>query len=223
MADPASELEAALLDLGGGDPFDDVRLASDEHRMGHPGCRLFPAGGRVMSLAAQVVRSARPRRILDLGCGLGYSTLWLASAAPAGASIVGIDADAEHVALAARLARKHRLGARVSFMAGPVAPVVAGLNEPVDVVHDDAWFAETPSHYDRVVELLAPGGILTMPNWFLLSDALGDASRQDWAQLAGPRWRETTREFAALIARDERLQPVWVTQPPLLIAVRSPG
>ncbi len=47
-----------------------------------------PPGPRVMSLAAQVVRTARAKKILDLGSGLGYSTLWLAEAAPPDAAVL---------------------------------------------------------------------------------------------------------------------------------------
>ena len=221
MSDRDSDLETELLALGGGDPFESVLRASDDHREGHAGCKLYPAGPRVMSLAAQVVRTARPRQVVDLGSGLGYSTLWLAAAAPPGATILGIDSDPRHVTLAERAALEHALDGRVSFRAGEAVTVLAELDGPVDFVHDDAWFAAKPAHYDRVVDLLAPGGILTMPNWFLLLDALAAEPRRDWAEFAGRRWREATREFAAVIAGDARLRPVWVARPPLLIAVRS--
>lgn len=174
-----------------------------------------------MSLAAQVVRANAPQPILDLGSGLGYSTLWLARAAPDDASVLGIDRDGEHVALAEQLAGSHGLARRVAFLAGEVADVLEELNPTVDFVHDDAWFASKPSHFERVMTLLRPGGVLTMPNWFLLEDAIGEPPRRDWSQFAGVDWREAIGEFARLLAQDDRLQPVWVTEPPLLIAIRS--
>jgi hypothetical protein len=61
---------------------------------------------------------------------------------------------------------------------------------------------------------------LTMPNWFLLEDALSERPRRDWAEFAGSEWREAVVDLAAALAREPRLQPLWVTQPPLLVAVR---
>lgn len=218
--DPVHELEAELLRLGGGDPFHDVLRASDEHRARHPGCRLYSAGPRVMSLAAQLVQASAARTILDLGSGLGYSTLWLADAGGPGTSVRGIDRDREHVTEATRQATRHGLHDRVSFVAGEVADVLAALEGPVDLVHDDAWFGERPPHLDRVLALLRPGGVLTMPNWFLLEDALTGRPRRDWSGLAGPDWRSAVVRFAEMLSRDARMKPVWVTSPPLLVAVR---
>ena len=213
-------VEAELLRLGGGDPFDAVLRASEEHRARHPGCALYPAGPRVMSLAAQLVRASRATRVLDLGSGLGYSTLWLASAAGERGSVLGIDRDEEHVMQANRHAELHGMRGRASFLAGEVAEVLGTLEGPVDVVHDDAWFAERPSHFDRVVGLLRPGGVLTMPNWFLLEDALTGRPTRDWSEFAGPGWPTAVREFAQTVAADERLDPLWVSSPPLLVAVK---
>ena len=221
MTDPMQErVQAELLRLGGGDPFDDVLRASDEHREQHPGCRLYPAGPRVMSLAAQLVRAAGARRVLDLGSGLGYSTLWLADAAGPSASVLGIDRDAQHVTEAARMAKLHGLHDRASFIAGEVADVLETLDGAVDLAHDDAWFAERPAHFERVVALLRPGGVLTMPNWFLLDDALTGRPHRDWSQFAGADWPRAVLDFAEAIAAARRLHAVWVSSPPLLVAVK---
>ena len=216
----AEDVERELLALEHGDPFDDVLRASDEHRENHDGCQLYPAGPRVMSLAAQVARAAHATRILDLGSGLGYSSLWLAQAASPDAKVLGVDRDAGHVVTAEQLARSRRLANRVTFAAGEAAVILEELDGPFDLVHDDAWFGSKPDHFERVIGLLRPGGVLTMPNWFLLEDALSGHPRSDWAEFAGPDWRSAILEFAGAIERDARLQPVWVTRPPLLIAVK---
>lgn len=167
-----ADVECELLRLGGGDPFGDVLAASDTHRAGHPGCLLYPAGPRVMSVATQLVRAARPMRVLDLGSGLGYSTLWLAAAAPREATVVGIDGDEEHCNRAREFARAHGLAEKTRFLTGEVSTALEAMDGPFEFVHDDAWFASKPPHYDRVLTLLTRDGLLTMPNWFLLEDAL---------------------------------------------------
>ena len=53
-----------------------------------------------MQLASMFVRAANPRTVVDLGCGIGYSTFWLADASAPGSRVIGIDFDPAHVALA---------------------------------------------------------------------------------------------------------------------------
>lgn len=215
-----SEVAQALMGLAGGDPFADVRRASEEHQREH-GCGLHHAGGPQMQLVSALARCSGARRALDLGCGLGYSTLWIASALGSAGSVVGIDDDAAHIARASELATGHRLPARVSYVTGSVLDVLPELDGPFDMIHDDAWFAKTPDHLDAMVALLRPGGLLTMANWFLLVDALTGEPRNDWASFAGPAWAEDTVEYARVLAGRADLAVTWVTVPPIGFATRA--
>lgn len=80
-----------------------------------------------MQLVAAITRMARARHILDLGCGLGYSTLWIASAAGPDSLVIGIDDDAEHIAEAEQLAESHSLADRVDYRVGAVIDVLPTL------------------------------------------------------------------------------------------------
>jgi hypothetical protein len=123
-----------------------------------------------MQHLAALARIADVSRALDLGSGLGYSTLWIASAVSSGGSVIGID---------------------------------------------DAWFAKTPEHFDAMIALLRPGGLLTMANWFRLVDAISGEPRNEWASFAGPSWRDDVLEYALLMANRSDLSVVWVTRPPI--------
>ncbi len=216
-----AHVEARLLALVGGDPFAEVIRAAETHRESHgPACGLYPAGPGVMRLAASLVRAAQPRRVLDLGAGFGYSSLWLARAAGPAASVTAIDRFPEHVARATGFARVFGLSERLAFVAGDVAEVLETVEGPFDFIHDDAWFAVEPAHLERVVALLRPGGTLTMPNWFLLEDAITGAPRRDWAEFAGPTWAADTLAYARRLARDPRLDVTWTVDPALGIAVK---
>jgi protein-L-isoaspartate O-methyltransferase len=173
-----------------------------------------------MGLAATFVRAAAARRILDLGTGFGYSALWLALAGGPDARVVAIDQFEEHVVEGRRLAETAGLAGRVEFIAGDVAEVVQRLEGPYDFVHDDAWFAARPSYFERVIELLRPGGVLSMPSWFLLSDAVLGKRHKRWARFAGDRWEEATLAYARQLAADRRLHVTWTTSPPLGIAIK---
>ncbi|HEX2401631.1 MAG TPA: methyltransferase domain-containing protein [Mycobacterium sp.] len=168
------DAQPELIRLGGGDPFAQVLAKAEAHQRDHR-CGLFPAGAAVMQLAAMFVRAAAAGTVLDLGCGIGYSTLWLASPAGDGARVIGIDDDPDHIAIARRAARRSRVGGRIEFVCGTVIDVLSDMRGPVDAIHDDAWFATPPDHLEAMIALLRPGGLLTMPNWFLLVDAIAYA------------------------------------------------
>lgn len=216
MVDVATE----LMLLAGGDPFDRVREASDTHQREH-GCDLYTAGPEVMQLAASYVRTGNATNVLDLGCGLGYSTLWLADAAGKAGTVIGIDADGTHISLARRYADEASLGNRIEYVVGNVADVLQGLPGPFDAVHDDAWFAARPTHLDLMISRLRPGGVLTMPNWFLLVDAVSGNPRNNWEQFAGSTWASDSRAYAEQLVRRRDLSVNWITDPPLGVAVKS--
>ena len=175
-----------LMELAGGDGFVDVRSESEEHQRSH-GCGLHNAGAPQMQLVAALARTAGVTRALDLGSGLGYSSLWIASAVAEGGSVVGVDDDPLHTARATEIANGRDVGVRVEYVTGAVSDVLPFLEGPFDMIHDDAWFAKTPDHLDAMLALLRPGGLLTMANWFLLVDAilrrapqrLGDVGRTE--------------------------------------------
>ncbi len=209
-----------LMRMGGGDPFERARESSEAHRKAH-GCGLYNAGPEVMQLAASYMRAANARNVLDLGCGLGYSTLWLAEAAGPSGTVVGIDSDAGHIGEARLLAAEAGLEDRIRYEAGEVLDVLPTLAGPFDAVHDDAWFASAPLHLEEMLGLLRPGGLLTMPNWFLLADAITGQPRNAWSQFAGPGWAVDTLRYAQQLADRRDLSVNWIAEPPLGVAVKA--
>jgi predicted O-methyltransferase YrrM len=213
------EVASRLAELAGGDPFEDVRQASENHQRDH-GCGLFHAGAPQMHLVASLARLLKPRRVLDLGSGFGYSTLWLARSLDDTGTVIGIDDDPIHTARAGELAAEHGLGPRVRFITGRVHEVLESLEGPFDVIHDDAWFARQPDHLETMLALLRSGGLLTMVNWFLLVDAITGQPRNDWESFAGPTWAEETFAYARHLAGRTDLSVTWVTTPPIAFALK---
>ncbi|GEM_PF-3562645 len=210
-----------ILELYRGDPFEEITREAEIHRASHgAGCGLFPAGPHVMRFVATVARGAQPRRVLDLGTGFGYSAIWIASTCDEECVVEAIDLFSEHVAQAERFASHFGLADRIKFIVGEVSKVLERLEGPYDLIHDDAWFAAEPPYFDRLIELLRPGGTLTMPNWFLLEDAITGEARRDWAEFAGPNWAASTLTYAERLAADSRLSVAWSVSPPLAVAVK---
>ena len=104
------------------DPFAHIREATLKHRAKH-GCGAYPySNGPLLSTIAA---AAGAKRILELGCALGYTSLSFAHGAPK-ARIDTIERDPEHV----RLAREHIAAAgmskRITVHEGDFAKVLPG-------------------------------------------------------------------------------------------------
>ena len=169
-----------------------------------------------MRVLATLVRATGAQRILEIGCGLGYSALWLAEAAGPRASIETIDRFPEHIAPAERHAEDIGYARRIAFHQGEAQEILLRLSGPYDLIHDDGWFAEEPSYFQRMVDLLRPGGLMVMSNWFLLAHAITGKPDTDWSQFAGPDWATNVKAYARRLTSHPQLhvslimQPAWV-------------
>jgi predicted O-methyltransferase YrrM len=210
----AELISSFLLDLYGGDPFARVYRASNEHREAHgPDCDVYPSVPVKMRLLAGIVRTAGAHRILEIGCGLGYSALWLAEAAGPDGRVETIDRFPEHAALARRYAEEAGRAGRLNVIEGEGADVLATLTGPYDLIHDDGWFAREPVYFDRMLGLLRPGGLLLISNFFLLEQAVTGRTTMDWSEFAGPDWVESVKAYAKKLVSHPALHVSFIMSP----------
>jgi predicted O-methyltransferase YrrM len=162
------------------DPFAKVHDATLKHRAKH-GCGAWPYdnGPLLSALAA----AADARRILELGCALGYTALSFAHGAPK-ARIDTIERDPEHV----RLAREHiaaaSLARRITVHEGDFAKVLPTLEPGYDVAFFDGH-TPVPELHKALRKLLKTGGLLITAN---LNHG-GTADAVHTALFDGKSWR----------------------------------
>jgi predicted O-methyltransferase YrrM len=146
------------------DSFEHLRLASHEHRESHgAGCSVYPtSSGPLLSVLAAAVAA---ERILEVGCGLGYSALCLAHGS--GGVVETIERDTEHARLAEQTILREGYGDRIRVLRGRGADVLPGLDEPYDLIFSDGDPEELPQDLDHFLRLLRPGGLLLSANLFL--------------------------------------------------------
>ncbi len=141
------------------DRYENVREASEGHRSEHgAGCTGYPtASGPLLGVLASATGA---KRVLELGTGLGYSALWLASG---GAHVDTIEQDEVHAALAG----EHLGGADIEIHFGQGADVLSSLKPGYDLVFSDGEPVEFETDLDRFESLLRPRGLLVSANLFL--------------------------------------------------------
>jgi predicted O-methyltransferase YrrM len=146
----------------------------------------------VQRLVATLVAAKPGGKIAEIGTSYGDGAVAIVGALAAGASFVTVELDPERAAAArARLA-----GTPAEVLVGDWREVLPA-RAPFDLVFADGGVA-----YDRVIDLLAPGGIAVKDDLTPGRPVAGDATRE--ALLLDPRVEATelmvTPDMACIVA-----------------------
>jgi predicted O-methyltransferase YrrM len=165
-----------------------------------------PAVGRgTGGILRALVASVGGGRVLEVGCNLGYSALWMASAlrppglgAGAGAGALDTIEIDPHLA---RRARAHfaeaGLAERITVHEGAALDVLPKLRPGYDLVFLDAVKREYPAYLDHALRVLRPGGIVAADNLFWLGQA--------WDETVDDDETRGVREYTRRVFTDPRL------------------
>jgi predicted O-methyltransferase YrrM len=162
------------------DPFAKVREATLKHRARH-GCGAYPYDNG--PLLGAIAAAAGARRILELGCALGYTALSFADGAPR-ARVDTIERDPEHVRLARENIAAEGFDKRIAVHEGDFAKVLPTLDPGYDIAFFDGHTPQ-PALHKTLQGLLKIGGVLITAN--LNHGGTADAVRE--ALFNGSTWR----------------------------------
>jgi len=155
--------------------------------------------------------------VLDLGCGAGNVTAFLAQRWP-DARIVGVDSSQEMLAKA----RASTIGqARREWIDGNFATYTP--DAPVDVVYSNAalhWQADHPRVFPRIFNWLTPGGVLAVqmpnqlaaPSHVAVADVVSSEQWRSRLQSARSQTVLATADYFRLFAADARAVDIWTTE-----------
>ena len=123
---------------------------------GLPPIDVSAAQGTMLFLLAQ---TAGAKNILEIGTLGGYSTIWLARALPEGGSLVTLELEPHHAAVARANLERADLAAKVDIRIGPATESLAvmGGEPPFDFVFIDAD-KQNNAHYVREAIRLGRAG-----------------------------------------------------------------
>jgi predicted O-methyltransferase YrrM len=147
------------------DRFARVAAKYDGHRAAHGCYDVYPYSNG--SLLGALAATRRARRILEVGCGLGYSALWFAYGAGPEAVVESVERDPEHAAIAIDHFKAEHMEGRLKVLPGLGAKVLPALKESYDLAFFDTDPAESLIDLEQIERLLKPGGLLISANLFL--------------------------------------------------------
>ncbi len=148
------------------DRFAAVFDQSERHRQEHGAdCTVYPTSSG--PLLGALVEATGARRILEAGCGLGYSALWLADGALPDGHVDTIEKEESHAELARANADEHGFDDMITVHTGRTADVLPRLAGPYDLVFCDSDLDEYAACFEHFVRLLRHGGLLITSNLFL--------------------------------------------------------
>ncbi|NPA91478.1 MAG: O-methyltransferase [Chloroflexi bacterium] len=140
-------------------------LEEDFHKTGQERMwapKLHPESARFLHM---LVLIGKYRRLLEIGGGVGYSTLWLAHAAHRnGGHLVTCEIEVARAEVSRRHVRRAGLHGVVTFLIGDARQTVGELAGPFDFVLIDTTKADYITYFELVTPKLLPNGLIVADN-----------------------------------------------------------
>ncbi len=167
----------------------------------HPGAmmQIAPEQGQLMALLVQMLGATKT---LEIGVFTGYSSLCVALALPPTGKMIACDLSEEYTALARRYWQTAGVADKIDLRLAPALETLeqllaSGQAETFDFAFIDADKENYQGYYERVLQLVRPGGLIAIDNvlWF---GQVADPQVQDNSTLA-------IRAFNDKLHDDERV------------------
>ena len=117
-----------------------------------PEIEVSPLQGKLLQLLIQISGSTR---VLEIGTHGGYSTAWMATAMPTGATVMTIEKVATHAGVAAANLKEAGLSDRVTLRLGTAINIlnelIADSVKPFDFVFIDADKANGANYFEAAI------------------------------------------------------------------------
>jgi predicted O-methyltransferase YrrM len=162
--------------------------------------QIAPEQGQFMQM---LVRLTGARRAIEVGVFTGYSSLAVMLAMPPDGQLLACDISEEYTAIARRHWRAAGVDDRIELVIAPAkatldARLAAGEAGQYDFAFIDADKSGYLGYYERLVQLVRPGGLIVVDNTLWSGDVADPANRDpDTVAL---------REFNDVLLADQRIE-----------------
>lgn len=117
----------------------------------------------VAQLLITMMKIQKPKRVLEIGTAIGYSSIRMAEACE-DLKIITIERYEKMVKLATENIKKAGLSDRITVMEGEACEILEQLEGPFDLIFLDAAKGQYPQFLEPCLRLLRSGGILFSDN-----------------------------------------------------------
>jgi predicted O-methyltransferase YrrM len=145
-------------------------------------------------LLATLVAALQPRRVLEVGTAIGYSTLHMARELGPDGRIVTLERDPERIAQALAFWARGGVAERIELIAGDALESLQRLDGPFDLVFLDASKTEIDAYLELLDGRLAPHALLVVDNLLMSGEAaLPEGLDTAWSEESLRAARRTTK------------------------------
>ena len=126
----------------------------------------------MMDFLRTIIWMHGPMTILEIGCAVGFSALYMREYAPEDCRITTIENYEPRIAEAKENFAKYDPDSRIRLIEGDAVEIVKGLSEAYDLIFMDGPKGQYINMYDDIKRLLPPGGVLISDNILQEGDIL---------------------------------------------------
>jgi caffeoyl-CoA O-methyltransferase len=156
------------------------RLREETAKEKAAGMQISPEQGAFMAVLVQAIGA---RRCIEVGVFTGYSSLVVAQALPADGRRIACDINADWTGIARRYWREAGVADKIDLRLAPALQtldslLLEGAAGSFDFAFIDADKSNYDGYYERILELLRPGGLVTIDN-VLWGGSVADPAKND--------------------------------------------
>ena len=126
----------------------------------------------MMDFLRTIIWMHRPMTILEIGCAVGFSALYMRECAFEDCRITTIENYEPRIVEARKNLAKYDPDSRIRLIEGDAMEIIKGLNEAYDLIFMDGPKGQYINMYDDIKRLLPPGGVLISDNILQEGDIL---------------------------------------------------
>jgi len=180
------------------DVLKSVVASTEENEM--PLIHVSPENGKFLQLLIKIIGA---KRILEIGTLAGYSSIWMARGLPVDGKLITLEFEQKHSEVAKNNFIKAGLEDKIEVITGPALDSLDKLKDgKFDFTFIDADKVNINIYFDKIIDMMNRGGIITADNTLRRGDVVNQNSDDENTK--------AIREYNKKVASDTRVESLLV-------------